>query len=378
MHSGCLRYRGADEAQRISARQVSEQLCATSATRISRNSVQRQPLGGTRETITDLWEYVRPRERTPGAPPVLIHSTARQTSQTDLDGSVRVANGIKPLETTATLTREQPKGAPIHRGELPGARQAHNVVAHGSGFGGVGLRVRPALTHAPQGGLHPVCDARRQFVGPLVHGLVGDANCLCGGPYRAPEKSYGFGLQHVSLNHSSRRGATMIFLPPQTPGIVSGVPHSTYAKRLVLAMQRAHVSPKQIAEELDITYTGAKKMMEGGKSGASEPFATNHMKLAKLLDVDPGWLATGDGEMLRSDPWPLPLIERRRFEALPEQHRGYVQQAMNRAIEECESQISRGGNVRRMTPKPETGVRSMTAWSAKNHPHRRASDKKAG
>jgi hypothetical protein len=234
------------------------------------------------------------------------------------------------------------------------------------------------LRHAPQSGLYPVGDPRRQFIGPLIDSLICDPNSIGRRLHAAPQKSDSFGLAHAPLNHSSRASATMIFLPPQTPAIVSGVPHSTYAKRLVLAMQRAHVSPKQIAEALDITYTGAKMMMAGGKSGASEPFASNHMRLAKLLDVDPGWLATGDGEMIRSDPWPLPLIERRRFEALPEQHRGYVQQAMNRAIEECESRLSKGGNVRRMTPKPETGVRSVTAWSAQHHPHRRASDKKAG
>lgn len=38
---------------------------------------------------------------------------------------------------------------------------------------------------------HPIDDAHRQFVGPLVHRLVGNANCLGGGGCRASEEFYG-------------------------------------------------------------------------------------------------------------------------------------------------------------------------------------------
>ena len=69
-------------------------------------------------------------------------------------------------------------------------------------------------------------------------------------------------------------------------------PMVQYSQRLLLAMQRAGQSIASLHKALGISYQAVKKAVDGGKFGTA-----NHLKAAKLLRVNPEWLATGIGEM---------------------------------------------------------------------------------
>lgn len=63
-----------------------------------------------------------------------------------------------------------------------------------------GLRLRRGLVlHAPQRGLDAVRDTWRKFVRPLVHRLVGDANCIGGGGHCSAEQFDGLSFQHADI-----------------------------------------------------------------------------------------------------------------------------------------------------------------------------------
>lgn len=57
------------------------------------------------------------------------------------------------------------------------------------------------------------------------------------------------------------------------------------------------MNPTQLSKAIGTTYQGVKKVVDG-KSGAFS--AENHSKAAAALGVNPDWLATGEGEMVRA------------------------------------------------------------------------------
>jgi hypothetical protein len=112
-------------------------------------------------------------------------------------------------------------------------------------------------------------------------------------------------LSMRALNHDSGAKATMVYgLPRIFTTMVA------YKDRLALAMQLAGASPHDLAKALGITYTGAMKALSGGKDGTSAMSAINNSKAAKLLGVDPDWLATGDGSTAREPVLALTPQER--------------------------------------------------------------------
>ena len=59
--------------------------------------------------------------------------------------------------------------------------------------------------------------------------------------------------------------------------------------------------------------------------------------LAEALSVSLRWLLTGEGRSTDAD-WPFPRVMRSRWDACDDTDRGYVQAAINKALDECEAQ----------------------------------------
>lgn len=69
---------------------------------------------------------------------------------------------------------------------------------------------------------------------------------------------------------------------------------SPYAERLAHAMSlpENEIGAVELAEALGITRQAIDKLLKGG---SKEMSASNNAKAARLLNVDPTWLATGEG-----------------------------------------------------------------------------------
>ena len=71
-----------------------------------------------------------------------------------------------------------------------------------------------------------------------------------------------------------------------------------YKDRLGTAMKNAGVDLAMFAAALGISYQAVKKIVDGKSSAFT---AHNNSKAAKFLSVNTDWLATGEGEMFRTD-----------------------------------------------------------------------------
>jgi transcriptional regulator with XRE-family HTH domain len=99
-----------------------------------------------------------------------------------------------------------------------------------------------------------------------------------------------------------------------------------YADRLKQALADAGVSIADFARSMGLTYQAVSKVLKGTTKSLT---AANNDKAAKLLHVDPGWLATGDGSAatfsdqkdpvahLVSDLRPIVNLQKVTWEALP-------------------------------------------------------------
>jgi transcriptional regulator with XRE-family HTH domain len=67
------------------------------------------------------------------------------------------------------------------------------------------------------------------------------------------------------------------------------------------------------------------------------------IQIADALGVSVRWLLDGAGRRTDQD-WPFGRVSRARWDACGDEDRGYVQAAMNRALDECEQ--SRTGNAK--------------------------------
>lgn len=67
-----------------------------------------------------------------------------------------------------------------------------------------------------------------------------------------------------------------------------------YAERLAHAMSQSEnsIGVVELAKTLDITRQAVDKVLKGG---SKEMSASNNARAARLLNVDPTWLATGEG-----------------------------------------------------------------------------------
>jgi transcriptional regulator with XRE-family HTH domain len=144
---------------------------------------------------------------------------------------------------------------------------------------------------ASQSSKDTVGDPIRQHIRPLIDGLVGDADCLCGGRNGPAENFDGFGLEHGLLNHSSALHATVV--QGLTRTLATMVDKTEFKDRLLAAMKAANASINDVATACDISYQAVVKLTKGA---SKEMTGSNLAATAKLLKVDPIWLAIGEGE----------------------------------------------------------------------------------
>ena len=215
------------------------------------------------------------------------------------------------------------------------------------------------VLNAPQSGLHSVGYSRPELIRPFVHGLIGHANCGRSGRDGASQECDGFGLGHGVLNHSSGHAATIVLADcvPLPTMVVND-----YASRLSCALGAGGDRPTacamhELAAAVGITYQAVAKLW----SDSSKAFtASNNARAASHLKVNSDWLATGIGEM-RPEPrldWPFARVDRLRWDKCNDVDRGYIQSALNRAMEDCEGNRARAAEVlHSLIPQPEAPSR---------------------
>ena len=163
-----------------------------------------------------------------------------------------------------------------------------------------GGRLVPALRLTPKRRLNPVGDLLGKFFRPLHDGLVGDANGLGCGVGVTAKKFESFGFAHAPLNHSSLPRATMVIGRVLSTRYCQKMAEeemqskTPYAERLAHAMSQSEnpLTAVELAEAMGITRQAIDKLLKGG---SKEMSASNNARAARLLNVDPTWLATGEG-----------------------------------------------------------------------------------
>jgi transcriptional regulator with XRE-family HTH domain len=235
-----------------------------------------------------------------------------------------------------------------------------------------------AMSLSPQGGLHPVRDPSGQHVRPLPHGLFRNADGLGRRCDRAAEQVDGCGLEHGPFHHSSRRFATIVL------GTVLGMDDGghDYADRLRDAMKYAGVDYKALAKALGVTSNAIKKVLDRGSASLS---ALNNSRAAAHLGINPDWLATGDGAMVREEHWPFVRVTRDQIVALADVDRllleGQILQAMHNLKPHAPDELPEGVVLiperRRAAAKQrQGGLRSINNPSPAALPVRRRNDEK--
>lgn len=77
--------------------------------------------------------------------------------------------------------------------------------------------------------------------------------------------------------------------------------------------------------------------------------------LAEVFNVSLRWLLTGRGRPDDAD-WPFSRVDRRRWDACTSEDRGYVQSAVNRALDECEAARSQSNPANDSAAKHERRI----------------------
>lgn len=204
------------------------------------------------------------------------------------------------------------------------------------------------MLNTPESGLHAVRNAGREFLGPLIHGLIRDADGVRRSRDRPAKEPDCIRLEHVGLNHGSRLGATIV---SATVDSLAGM--ETYRERLAFAMKLRGVSVETLAKELELTLNGVKKALKGGQNGTSSMSAYNNSKTAAYLKVDPDWLATGEGEALTVRVWPFQKLTPEQWSTVPQPVRSASEAGLLSAIAPAAGEESKG---RLLAPSDYHGV----------------------
>lgn len=80
------------------------------------------------------------------------------------------------------------------------------------------------------------------------------------------------------------------------------VQRTDYKDRIVEAMARANVDPKQLSKAVGISYQAVMKLLAGTSKMMR---ADNNVVAARFLGVDSEWLATGEGTPVGQRSWPF-------------------------------------------------------------------------
>lgn len=140
-------------------------------------------------------------------------------------------------------------------------------------------------------------------------------------------------------------GSAFIDTEIPTPAMRSA--DETYRGRLAALMAERGISRTQLATKLGISYQGVRKVFDSDGAFGSE----NNLRAADYFEVNPRWLATGEGREKTSHTgtsaaqvaWPFDLagLTRARYESLPVSSRYAVQAFMLQAIEKQEAALNR-------------------------------------
>jgi transcriptional regulator with XRE-family HTH domain len=82
----------------------------------------------------------------------------------------------------------------------------------------------------------------------------------------------------------------------------------TYGKRLKQAIELAGTDRAALAADLGVSVQAVGQVITGGRNGTQTFTASNNVKAARFLRVDPLWLATGEGDMVSANVWPFALL----------------------------------------------------------------------
>lgn len=129
---------------------------------------------------------------------------------------------------------------------------------------------------------------------------------------------------------------------------MAGTAPSEYKDRFADAMKMAGKDAHAIAKDLGVTYQAIKKILNGG---TKMPRADHSAKAAIAMNVDHVWLATGAGTARKAhvQRGPGDLVDAnqagafedaallQRFARLSPGHKGVVEHAMRKALDEMEA-----------------------------------------
>ena len=141
-----------------------------------------------------------------------------------------------------------------------------------------------------------------------------------------PSNSMAFDFCIPELNHSSGNCATIVLAGRGSLPIMVD-----YTHRLLDAMSAAEVDAPALVEALGITYQAVKKAVKGTTKMLD---AANNSKAAKLLNVNPDWLATGDGPR-RREGWPFPLVMVEKYDRLCDEQKVWVQAKLDGLLDDA-------------------------------------------
>lgn len=99
-------------------------------------------------------------------------------------------------------------------------------------------------------------------------------------------------------------------------------------KRLKQEREKRGIEGKALAERVGMSQSRLNALEVRDSKTCEEAAA-----LADVLGISLRWLVSGEGSPEDAE-WPFPLVSRQRWNGLPEEGRGYVQAATNRALDD--------------------------------------------
>jgi transcriptional regulator with XRE-family HTH domain len=110
--------------------------------------------------------------------------------------------------------------------------------------------------------------------------------------------------------------------------------------RIGQLLEASGLGQEEVADRVNALAGGAKRLLSqqglgaliarDSKTSVAAPY------LADVFGVSLRWLLTGQGRKDDAD-WPFKRVLRSRWDACSDEDRGYVQAAINKALDECEA-----------------------------------------
>lgn len=107
----------------------------------------------------------------------------------------------------------------------------------------------------------------------------------------------------------------------------------TLRERLIYAMELANVKQVDLAKSVGLSRASVNDWISGKSQNIR---GDNLMKVARLLNVNPHWLATGYGRI--DSKWPFKKIKPEDFDLLPEEVISLVEDIIIMQVEKYKSE----------------------------------------